>query len=354
MAGRRSHGIEMNSFRPRYLVTGAAGFIGSNLCGHLLSSGAQVVGVDNLSSASGLHAGLLGSPRYTFVRADITKSLGQNKWPSEFSNQRIDGIFHLASPASPADYMANQIATLRAGSLGTERVLEMAARTKTRVVLTSTSEVYGDPLVHPQPEEYWGNVNPIGPRSSYDEAKRYAEALCFAYSRERGVDIGVARLFNTYGPGMRTADGRLIPTLIGQALNGRDLTIHGDGRQTRSFCFVSDTVGALILLMNKTSFLGPVNIGNPVEQSVAEVANHVLEAIGGPSTLRFTQRPIDDPERREPIIDRANRHLGWAPQVQFGEGLALTISYMRQLIAAPSALPGGHANWSRRKVRDSL
>ena len=199
-------------------------------------------------------------------------------------------------------------------------------------MITSTSEVYGDPLEHPQREDYWGNVNPIGPRSPYDEGKRYAEALCFAYVREKQTDVGVARLFNTYGPGMRTDDGRLIPTLIHQALRGIDLTVHGTGNQTRSFCYVSDTVRGLLSLMMASGYAGPVNIGNPNEQSVQSVAAQILELAGGHSRLVQSPRPIDDPERRRPVIDRARGELGWLPRVSFAEGLALTVSYMRKAL----------------------
>ncbi len=313
----------------RFVVNGGAGFLGTHLCRALLESGAEVVALDDLSSASHPSAEFVDSDRYAFLEADVTRSLRRDEWPASFSAGEVTGVFHLASPASPVAYTAHQVATLRTGALGTEAALQLALELGARIVFTSTSEVYGDPLVHPQPEEYWGNVNPIGVRSMYDEAKRYGEALCFAYHRETGVDVGVARLFNTYGPGMRDDDGRLVPTLISQALRGDDLTIHGSGSQTRSFCFVSDTVAGLIALMAARGVAGPINLGNVVERTIDEVAAMILASVGGSSRVTHIERPGDDPEHRRPVIERAERELGWRPLVPFEVGLALMIESMR-------------------------
>jgi dTDP-glucose 4,6-dehydratase len=313
----------------RYVVTGGAGFLGTHLCRALLDAGAEVLVLDDLSSSSHPSPELRETGRYWFVQTDVTVSLARDAWPAGFTTGDVVGVFHLASPASPADYTAHQVSTLRAGALGTEAALRLALELDARMVFTSTSEVYGDPLEHPQREDYWGNVNPIGVRSAYDEAKRYAEALCFAFLRETTVDVGIARLFNTYGPGMRAGDGRFIPTLIRQALRGTDLTIHGDGQQTRSFCYVSDTIAGLMRLMDASGLTGPFNLGNPVEQTIESVAELIIESVGGGSSIQYIERPVDDPERRQPLIDRAERELGWRPTVGFAEGLALTIASMR-------------------------
>ena len=298
----------------RVVVTGGAGFLGSHLCEELLRRGARVVCVDNF--ATGREENLPAHPRFEFVRGDVAEGLDVSG--------PLDVVLHLACPASPADYLRHPVRTMRSGGLGTMHALELARRTGARFVLASTSEVYGDPLEHPQRESYWGNVNPIGPRSVYDEAKRFAEALAFAYHREYSVDIGVARIFNSYGPRMRSDDGRMIPTFLRQATNGEPLTVTGDGTQTRSVCYVDDTVRGLVALAG-SDLVGPVNLGNPDELTVLEIAEHVLRATGSRSPIHHVEAMEDDPRRRCPDITLAEQALGWKPEVDIQDGLRRTL-----------------------------
>ncbi|WP_312884888.1 UDP-glucuronic acid decarboxylase family protein [Nocardia barduliensis] len=303
----------------RALVTGGCGFVGSHLCAQLLDAGTAVVALDNFAtSAPDNVALLLDRPGFELRQHDVTEPLPEMGC--------FDVVFHLASAASPPDYLRLPIETLRAGSLGTANALDLAERNRARFVLASTSEVYGDPAVHPQPERYWGHVNPVGPRSVYDEAKRYAEALTMAYRRERGVNAGIVRIFNTYGPGMRTDDGRMVPTFIAQALADAPLTIAGTGEQTRSLCYVLDTVRGLLVLAS-TDHPGPVNIGNPHEVSVRCLAEEIRAMTGSRSTVTYVESPIDDPQRRCPDISLARRQLGWWPTVTRAEGLRRTIDW---------------------------
>ncbi|MGP4057224.1 NAD-dependent epimerase/dehydratase family protein [Mycobacterium sp. 4D054] len=304
----------------RVLVTGGAGFLGRHLCAALVRCGAQVVCVDNLSTSS---RDADPVPGVEFVHHDVSRPL-----PEPWRHTAFDTIFHLACPASPPDYLRLPLATLRTGALGTAEVLDMADRHGARVVLASTSEVYGDPLEHPQCETYWGNVNPIGPRSVYDEAKRYAEALAFAHRRERGTDIGVARIFNTYGPGMRPDDGRMVPTFCGQALRGEPLTVAGDGTQTRSLCYVDDTIAGLIALA-AADCPGPVNIGNPVELPVLRCAEIIRDLVGAQVPIEHLPAATDDPQRRCPDITVARQRLGWSPKVGYLDGLTATVEWFR-------------------------
>jgi len=307
----------------RILVTGGAGFIGSHLCERLLADGHNVLAMDNLITGSTDNiAHLAGRSDFSFIHHDVTNYI--------FVQGELDFIFHLASPASPADYLAFPIQTLKVGSLGTHKALGLAREKSAGFLLASTSEVYGDPLVHPQPEDYWGNVNPVGPRGVYDEAKRFAEAIVFAYRRFHGLDTRVARIFNTYGPRMRADDGRVVPAFIGQALGGDDLTVFGDGSQTRSFCFVSDTVDGLVKLM-ESDFPGPVNIGNPDEMTILQFAEYVVEMIPGTgSSIVRRELPEDDPKVRRPDITLATEKLRWSPAVNLRDGLAATIEYFRE------------------------
>jgi dTDP-glucose 4,6-dehydratase len=308
----------------RALVTGGSGFLGGHLCARLLAAGAEVTCVDDLSTSAPNAASVLqDQPGYTFVRHDISEPLD-----GLVSTATVDTVFHLASPASPIDYQRRPVETMRAGALGTANALDVAERWGARTVLASTSEVYGDPLEHPQTESYWGNVNPIGPRSVYDEAKRYAEALTFAYRRARSADVGVARIFNTYGPGMRPDDGRMVPTFCHQALGGEPITINGSGRQTRSLCYVDDTVAALIAL-GRADCAGPVNIGNPDELTVLRVAELIRELAGSQSPIEFRAAVADDPQRRCPDIGLARRQLGWWPRVPHHQGLTETVEWFR-------------------------
>ena len=305
----------------RILVTGGAGFIGSHLCERLLTDGHSVVAMDNLLTGSTDNiAHLAGRSDFSFIHHDVTNYI--------FVQGELDFIFHLASPASPADYLAYPIQTLKVGSLGTHKALGLAREKDAGLLLASTSEVYGDPLIHPQTENYWGNVNPVGPRGVYDEAKRFAEALTFAYRRFHGVDTRVARIFNTYGPRMRADDGRVVPAFICQALAGEDLTVFGDGGQTRSFCFVSDTVAGLVRLM-ESGFPGPVNIGNPDEMTIGQFADFTIELIGSGSSIIHMDLPEDDPKVRRPDISLAMEKLGWKPEVPLREGLSRTVEYFR-------------------------
>jgi len=305
------------------IITGGAGFLGSHLCDLLLLKGHEVICVDNLITGSAQNIEHIESDRFTYLEHDVTKPL--------YFGDKIDYIFHLASPASPIDYFALPIQTLKVGALGTYNMLGLAKEHGARFLLASTSEVYGDPLVNPQPETYWGNVNPIGPRGVYDEAKRYGEAITMAYHRYHGMDTRIARIFNTYGPRMRAGDGRVVPNFINQALRGEDLTVYGDGSQTRSFCYVSDLVDGLFRLM-MSDFSDPVNIGNPGEMTVLEFAEVVVEIIGSDSQIVFEDLPVDDPKVRRPDIGRAKDLLGWAPVVGLEEGLKGTIRYFEKPI----------------------
>ncbi len=306
----------------RALVAGGAGFIGSHLCDYLLDRGFDVLCIDNLITGSKQNIRhLLNRPGFKFQRSDVTKRLNVSG--------RVDVVWDLASPASPKDYLALPLETLAVGSTGTRNLLELALRKKAVFVDASTSEVYGDPLVHPQVESYWGNVNPVGPRSVYDEAKRFSEALTLAYHRKYGLATRIARIFNTYGPRMQLDDGRIVPTLVEQALNGRPLTIYGSGRQTRSFCYISDMVDGLYRLASCTDPM-PVNLGNPREFAVLRFARMVKTLTGSRSPLRFEPLPEDDPKRRRPDITRANRLLHWRPKVQLEQGLKLTIDSFRK------------------------
>ncbi len=305
----------------RILVTGGAGFIGSHLCERLLKDGHEVLAMDNLLTGTTDNiAHLAGRDDFTFIHHDVTNYI--------FVQGELDFIFHLASPASPVDYLTYPIQTLKVGSLGTHKTLGLALAKNAGFVLASTSEVYGDPLVHPQSEDYWGNVNPVGPRGVYDEAKRFAEAITYAYRRFHGLDTKVARIFNTYGPRMRADDGRVVPTFISQALSGKNLTIFGDGRQTRSFSYISDTVDGLVRLM-ESDFAGPVNIGNPLEMTIGEFAEFVLERIDTSSSIVHRDLPEDDPKVRKPDISLAKEKLGWKPLVGLGQGMDSTIEYFR-------------------------
>ncbi|WP_200828245.1 NAD-dependent epimerase/dehydratase family protein [Mycobacterium sp. 3519A] len=305
----------------RVMVTGGGGFIGAHLCARLLDDGAEVFCVDDMSTSAPTAANaLLGRPGYHLIRHDISHPLRVHV--------DVDTVLHLASPASPADYLRLPVQTMRTGALGTANVLDIAERCGARMVLASTSEVYGDPLQHPQHETYWGNVNPIGPRSVYDEAKRFAEALTFAYRRVRSADVGVARIFNTYGPGMRSDDGRMVPTFCNQALAGEPITVTGTGQQTRSLCYVDDTVDALIALA-RSDYAGPVNVGNPAELSVLHIAELIRDLAGSRSPIHFVPAVEDDPQRRCPDITVARAHLDWRPLVDYRTGLDATVQWFR-------------------------
>lgn len=305
----------------RALITGGAGFLGSHLCDRLLQDGLEVICLDNLLTGSTDNiAHLAGHPKFRFIHYDVTNYI--------FIEGPLDYVLHFASPASPADYLQYPIQTLKVGALGTHKVLGLAKEKKARFLLASTSEVYGDPLVHPQPETYWGNVNPTGPRGVYDEAKRFAEAMTMAYHRYHGLNTCIARIFNTYGPRMRLQDGRVVPNFIQQALRGEDLTVFGDGSQTRSFCYIDDMVEGLIrLLFSKEN--DPVNLGNPDEFSVMDLANLVLEITGSKSKIVYQPLPIDDPKVRQPDISKARQVLGWNPKVSLREGIEKTIPYFK-------------------------
>jgi len=307
---------------PRTLITGGAGFLGSHLCDRLIEEGHQVICLDNLiTGAADNVAHLIGHDAFRFIKLDVTEYL--------HVDGPLDYVLHFASPASPVDYQRLPIQTLKVGSLGTHKALGLAKAKGARFLLASTSEVYGDPLIHPQREEYWGNVNPVGPRGVYDEAKRFAEAMTMAYHRYHGLDTRIARIFNTYGPRMRPADGRVVSNFINQALRGEPLTVYGDGSQTRSFCYVSDLVEGLYRLLISDE-INPVNIGNPSEFTVLDLARMVLQAIGGPSTIELRELPLDDPRVRQPDISLAKAKFDWEPKVQIAEGLALTLDYFRK------------------------
>ena len=303
------------------LVTGGAGFLASHLTDRLLSEGFRVIGIDNFITGSIANIEhLAGNENYRFIKQDVTQYL--------FVDEPIDFVFHFASPASPIDYLEYPIPTLKVGSLGTHNALGLAKAKKARFLLASTSECYGDPLIHPQTEDYWGNVNPIGPRGVYDEAKRFAEAMTMAYHRYHHVDTKIVRIFNTYGPRMRLRDGRVVPAFIGQALTGQPLTIFGDGSQTRSFCYVSDLIDGIYRLA-LSDFHEPVNIGNPREMSILQFAEEILRITGSKSKIETHPLPVDDPKVRQPNITRARKVLGWEPKVTFEEGIATTIDYFR-------------------------
>lgn len=305
---------------PRALITGAAGFLGSHLCDALLADGYSVVGVDNLLTGRLANlAHLRNDSRFEFKQLDIC---------DPFDCGRVDFVFHFACPASPVDYMQHGIATLNVGSAGTLHALEIAHKYGAKYLISSTSECYGDPLEHPQKETYWGNVNPIGPRSVYDEAKRFSEALTMAFHRYHKVDTRIVRIFNTYGPRMQLNDGRVVPNFMKQALRGEDLTVYGDGSQTRSFCFVSDEVDGFLRLSRSSEHM-PVNIGNPTEFTILECARLVLAVTGSSSQIRYEALPQDDPKQRRPDITKAKTLLGWAPKIDLETGLKMSLDYFR-------------------------
>ena len=307
----------------RIVVSGAAGFIGSHMCDRLLADGHTVVAFDNLLTGNRRNlAHLKGKPQFRFIEWDITEP---------FSVEGpVDGVVHMASPASPKDYLEHPIETLDVGSIGTRQMLELAREKRARYLVTSTSECYGDPLVHPQVETYWGNVNPVGPRSCYDESKRFTEALTMAYHRKHGVRTNIARIFNTYGPRMKLNDGRVVPAFLDQALRGQPLTVFGDGSQTRSFCYVSDMVEGLCRLMLSEERY-PVNLGNPNEITILEFAARIRGMTGSNSEIDFQPLPEDDPKQRRPDIGKARAVLEWEPRVTLEEGLRLTVGYFRSL-----------------------
>ncbi len=319
----------------RFLITGVAGFLGSHLADRMLAEGQEVVGLDNFITGSPDNIShLLGNERFTFYRYDVTEFI--------YVAGDLDGVLHFASPASPIDYLQLPIQTLKVGSLGTHKALGLAKAKGARFLLASTSEVYGDPAVHPQPESYWGNVNPVGPRGVYDEAKRFAEALAMAYHRYHGVDTRIARIFNTYGPRMRRDDGRVVSNFIVQALQGDPLTVYGDGSQTRSFCYVDDLIEGIYRLFT-SDHVEPLNIGNPSEFTISELAELVLELTGNTAGVDYRPLPEDDPKVRQPDISLARQTLGWEPQVDLREGLRRTIEYFSAVLARGASQTRGQA-----------
>jgi dTDP-glucose 4,6-dehydratase len=308
---------------PRTVVTGAAGFIGSHLCTELLDRGHTVIGIDNLLTGDMSNIAHLLDRDFQFVRHDVTRFIDVSG--------PVDYVFHWASPASPIDYLELPIQTMKVGSLGTHNALGLALAKKARFILASTSEVYGDPLEHPQKETYWGNVNPIGPRGVYDEAKRFAEALTLAYHRYHGVDTKIVRIFNTYGPRMRLRDGRAVPAFMSQALRNEDVTVFGKGTQTRSFCYVTDLVDGILRLADSDTN-DPVNIGNPHEVTIEEIARTIIRLTGSSSRIVYRDLPVDDPKQRRPDITRARTLLGWEPTVGLEEGLLKTVDFFRQKV----------------------
>ena len=308
----------------RIVITGAAGFIGSHLAEALLDRGHTVIGIDNLLTGDVANIAHLANRDFQFIRHDVTNYI--------YLDGPVDVVLHWASPASPIDYLELPIPTLKVGALGTHKALGLAKAKNARFVLASTSEVYGDPLEHPQTESYWGNVNPIGPRGVYDEAKRFAEAITTAYHRFHGVDTKIVRIFNTFGPRMRVRDGRAVPNFIAQALRGEDLTVYGDGSQTRSFCYISDLVDGVLRLMESDTN-DPVNIGNPTEMTIARIAEEIVALTHSGSRIAHQELPVDDPKVRQPDIGRARALLGWEPRVPLSEGLTETIAYFRHKLA---------------------
>lgn len=312
------------SNRPRTLITGGAGFIGSHLCDRFLKEGHEVICMDNfITGRPDNIAHLIGNPAFRFIEHDVTNFI--------YVEGHLDHVLHFASPASPIDYLKYPIQTLKVGALGTHKALGLAKAKDARFLLASTSEVYGDPLIHPQREEYWGNVNPVGVRGVYDEAKRFAEAITMAYHRYHGVDTRIVRIFNTYGPRMRLDDGRALPTFMSQALTGEPITVYGDGSQTRSFQYVDDLVEGIVRLLY-SDVVEPVNIGNPDEITILEFAEEVISLTGSSSKIVFEDLPADDPKVRQPDITRARNLLGWQPSVNRREGLKRTLDYFRQRI----------------------
>lgn len=329
-------------FKYTAVVTGGAGFLGSHLCDKLIREGFKVICIDNLITGNIENIShLIGNEDFQFVKHDVTNYT--------YLPGRIDYILHFASPASPIDYLKLPIQTLKVGSLGTHKALGLAKEKKARFLLASTSEVYGDPVVHPQSEDYWGNVNPIGPRGVYDEAKRFAEALTMAYHRYHGVDTRIVRIFNTYGPRMRLNDGRALPAFVGQALRGEDITVFGDGSQTRSFCFVADLVEGIykLLISNEVE---PINIGNPDEITILQFAEEVVRQTGSKSKIIFKDLPIDDPKTRQPNIEKAKRILKWEPNVGRTEGLKITIEYFINHIKNLNNSMGASSDSSSRTI----
>jgi dTDP-glucose 4,6-dehydratase len=315
--------------KPRVVITGAAGFIGSHLAETLLDRGYQIVGIDNLLTGDIANIAHLASREFTFIKHDVTNFI--------YMDGPVDYVLHWASPASPIDYLELPIQTLKVGALGTHKALGLAKEKRAKFVLASTSEVYGDPLEHPQQESYWGNVNPVGPRGVYDEAKRFAEAITMAYHRYHNLDTKIVRIFNTYGPRMRVRDGRAVPAFISQALCGEDVTVFGSGQQTRSFCYVSDLVDGIIRLM-LSAVNEPVNIGNPHEMSVEEMARLIISMTGSSSRIVYKELPTDDPKVRQPDITRAKSLLGWEPKVGLEQGLESTIDYFRKKLAPAASV----------------
>jgi dTDP-glucose 4,6-dehydratase len=313
----------------RILITGAAGFLGSHLCDRFLAEGHEVIGMDNFITGSPDNIGhLLGRDGFQFVKLDVTEYI--------HVSGPLDGVLHFASPASPVDYLELPIQTLKVGSLGTHKTLGLAREKNARYLLASTSEVYGDPQVHPQTEDYWGHVNPVGPRGVYDEAKRFAEAMTMAYHRFHGLDTRIIRIFNTYGPRMRPNDGRVVSNFIVQALRGEPLTVYGEGAQTRSFCYASDEVDGIFRLF-MSDYTMPVNIGNPDEFTVLQLAHKVLQQTGSKSRIEHQPLPKDDPKVRRPDITVARRELGWEPRIALDEGLGKTIPYFRDKVETHNA-----------------
>jgi dTDP-glucose 4,6-dehydratase len=311
---------------PTAVVTGGAGFLGSHLCDYLVSKGYRVICIDNLDTGSLQNVEHLRGDEFLFINQDVTLHLD--------IDEPVDVVYHLAALASPIDYLRMPLHSLKVGSYGTHNALGLAKFKRARFLLASTSEVYGDPQVHPQPETYWGNVNPIGPRGVYDEAKRYSEAMAMAYHSQQGVDTSIARIFNTYGPRMRPSDGRAVPTFVRQALEGKPLTVFGDGTQTRSFCYVDDLIRGLVALAESGEHL-PVNLGNPAEFTLNELAEVVLRITGSKSELVYEALPVDDPQVRQPDITRARQLLGWEPEIQLEEGLRRMLpSFGREPVVA--------------------
>jgi dTDP-glucose 4,6-dehydratase len=314
----------LHSSMERTLITGGAGFLGSHLCDYLIEKGHEVICIDNLSTGNMENIShLLGKKRFSFIQYDVTNYL--------HVDGELHNILHFASPASPIDYLRMPIQTLKVGSLGTHKALGLALSKKARFLLASTSECYGDPLVHPQTEDYWGNVNPVGPRGVYDEAKRFAESMTMAYHRYHGVETRIVRIFNTYGPRMRLEDGRALPAFMGQGLRGEDLTVFGDGTQTRSFCYVDDLVEGICRLLSSGEVY-PVNLGNPDEITLLELAHRILGVTGSKSRIVYRPLPEDDPKVRRPDIGKARRLLGWEPRVSLDEGLQRVLPYFRSKV----------------------